>query len=41
MLQRVLKNLYQPTSTAKDALDALGVSAYDSQRARQGRFRTF
>ena len=31
MLQRVLKNLYQPTSTAKDALDALGVSAYDSE----------
>lgn len=31
MLQRVLKNLYQPTSTAKEALDQLGVSAYDSQ----------
>ena len=31
MLQRVLKNLYQPTSTAKGALDALGVSAYDSE----------
>ena len=31
MLQRVLKNLYQPTSAAKTALDQLGVSAYDSQ----------
>lgn len=31
MLQRVLKNLYQPTSTAKEALDQLGVSAYDSE----------
>ena len=29
-LSRTLKNLYQPTNTAKAGLDALGVSAYDS-----------
>lgn len=29
-LSRVLKNLYQPTDTAKEALDRLGVSAYDA-----------
>lgn len=30
-LSRVLKNLYQPSNTAKKALDSLGVSAYDAQ----------
>lgn len=30
MLQRVLKNLYQPTAAAAKELDALGVSAYDA-----------
>jgi len=30
-LSRTLKNLYQPTATAKKGLDALGVSAYDAQ----------
>ena len=30
-LSRTLKNLYQPTSTAKAGFDALGVSAYDAQ----------
>lgn len=30
-LNRVLKNLYQPTDTAKTALEGLGVSAYDAQ----------
>ena len=31
MLQRVLKNLYQPTSAGSAALSALGVSAYDAE----------
>ena len=30
-LSRTLKNLYQPTATAKKGLDALGVSAYDAE----------
>lgn len=30
MLQRVLKNLYQPTSTGAKALESLGVSAYNA-----------
>lgn len=31
MLQRVLKNLYQPTDSAKEALTELGISAYDAE----------
>ena len=30
-LNRTLKNLYQPSSTAAEAMDALGLSAYDAQ----------